>query len=310
MTENIGENKEDISFTMKSRKLSDMFRYLSYINNETPITFYEDRIAIHQKSADNIQYTEIEIGKEDLIKYNPGLMHGNKYMNILVDIGRTALDEITDICNIVTRRYICGVREVHDVDIDVKVKLSDKRIEFHCPENVIIWATIIDDEQRVKSEFEKLCKMPEIINKVRTNPEIKKSLATMDHEMFSKIYCIENHDRYFTVKIDKTDGLTLVSITKDGFYKLTLNPKCSRIDCEEGNKECILIDKEYIDPFGILNGGPVTIEIRKDKPIILSTKLGEHTTVMLTAAPRIEEETDDVSTTENLDKRSKCSMVF
>lgn len=306
MAENINKNKEEIGFTMDAGKLSNIFGYLTDINCEIPMTFFEDKIEMHQKSVDNIQYTEINIGEKDLIAYNPGLKHGNKYMNILIGTklfdgrGMIELDQIDNMCDIATGYNRCrddrdAVRRQYNVD--VRVKPLEKKIEFHLPGNVIIWAKLFENEQYVNSEFEKLCKMPELVRNVRSDPNIKKSSVTMDSEMFDRLCCTDSRDNIFTAKIDKTDGLVLVSRSRDGFYELTLRPKCLIVECEEDNKEHIYIDKEYIIPFRIINDGPVTIEIRKNKPIVLERKLGEHTTVMLTAAPRIDIETNDIKDT-------------
>lgn len=308
MVENTVESKEEISFTMNAEKLSNIFGYLKDINNEIPMIFLEDRIAIRQKSVDNVQYTEIEIGEKDITKYNPGLKHENKSRNILVDISKVALDEINSMCSIATRETMDDmdrdtVRKQHNVDVKIR---SNKKIEFHCPGNVIVWARLLENEQYTKGIFEHINKMPEIIKKVRNNPDIKKSSVTMDSRMCNELCNIErqyyNDDycvRTFTVKIDKKEGLVLVSKTTDGFYELILRPKCLSIECEEGNKDTVNIDKHYIDPFGRLSSDSlVTIEVRKDKPIVLERKLGEHTTAMLTVAPRIE-----VETTKEMDKK-------
>lgn len=303
MAENIGGNNigEEISFTMEAGRLSNIFGYLGDINNEIPMIFLEDRIAIRQKSVDNVQYTEIEIGEKDLVKYNPGLIH----RNILVDIGKVALDQINSMCSIATRETMDdmdrdSIRKQHSVDIKIR---SNKKIEFHCPGNVIVWANLIDNEQYTKSIFEHINKMPEIIKKVRSNLDIKKSLVTMDRGTFDRLCNTDNCNteycnRTFTVKIDKKEGLVLVSKTTDGFYELILRPKCLSVECQEDNKDTVNIDKYYIDPFGILNcDSPITIEVRKDKPIVLERKLGEHTIAMLTVAPRIEDETKDIKDT-------------
>lgn len=295
MTENMNENKEDISFTMEAGRLSNIFEYLICIDNEIPITFYADKITIRQKSSDCIQYTEINIGEKDLVKYNPGLRYGNKYRNILVNIGKVALDEIECMCNIATGEpimttgeQVCDIgtrRKQHNVD--VKVKLLEKKVEFHLPGNVVIWTRIIEEGQYTKNMFDQISRMPEIIKKVRNNPNINKSSVTMDSQTFDKLCDTDggNNDycgRIYTVKIDKKDGLTFVSKTGDEFYELKLKPKCLSIECEDDNKDVVNICKHYIDPFGILNDGPVTVEIRNDKPIVLERKLGEHTTALLT----------------------------
>lgn len=303
MSENTVENKEEISFTIEAGRLSNIFGYLKQINDEIPMTFYGDKITIRQKSVDNIQYTEIEIGKKDLVKYNPGLKHGNGYRNVLVYIDRVALDEIECMCNIATGEPIMATGEsVYDIgttrkqhNVDVKIKPSNNKIEFHLPGNVVIWTRFIEEGQYTKNMFDQIDRMPGIIKKVRDNPNINKSLVTIDSQTFDKLCdtesCNNGYDgRIYTVKIDKKDGLTFVSKTEDGFREIILRPKCLSIECKEDNKDAIKISKCYIDPFGILNGGPVTVEIRNDKPIVLERKLGDCTTALLTVAPRIEEE--------------------
>jgi len=295
MVENTGENKEEINFTMEAKKLSNIFGYLKHVDNQVPVTFYEDKILIRQNDSCNVQYTEIEIREKDLNKYNPGLKHGNKSRNIIIKVGCIALSEMNNMCDVAIGQYDDGqYADRRNYDINVRIKPLDKKIYFHLPGNVIIWAELIDDEQYIKSEFEKLDKMPVVIRKVRSDPNIKKSLVIMDHKVLDKLCDEDSHDGIFTVKIDKKDGLTLVSKTADGFYELILKPKCTHIECEDDNKEYVNICKGYITPFGILNGGPVTVEIRRGKPIVLETKLGEHTAVMLTAAPRVEKEEKEI----------------
>lgn len=311
MTENINKDKEDIDFTMDAGKLSNIFGYLEDINCEVPMTFYEDRIVIKQKSVDNIQYTEIDIGEKDLITYNPGLKHGNKYRNILIDTrlfnrhGMIALDGIEHMCDIATgiNRECGDERVLHKV----YVRIIDKKIEFHLPGNVIIWAKLFENEQYIKTEFEKLDNMPGLVRKVRSDPNIKKSSVTMDREMFCKICNTDSRGSIFVAKIDKKDGLVLVSKTRDRFYELILKPKCLSIECSDDNKESICIDKRYIEPFGMLKGGPVTVEIRKDKPIVLETTLGEYTTVMLTVAPRIH--TEDTEIVDEMIKDTSADLM-
>lgn len=295
MTENVKENKEEINFSMGAEKLSNIFGYLKCINNEIPMIFYDDRIVIQQKGMCNIEYTEIHIGKEDLVKYNPGLTHENKSINILIDAPSIAvLDELDDICDVSARDDRDYVNDGTS-NVDVKVKLLEKKIEFHLPGNVVVWARLIDTDQYVKSKLEELSKMPERIRRTRNDPNIKKSIATVDYKTFDRFCRTESDNNLFVAKIDKKDGLTFVSKTKDGFYELTLKPKCLSIECSsDDNKEYVYICKNYITPFAILNSGPVTVEIRKNKPIILEGKLGEHTTALLTVAPKICEEEKEI----------------
>lgn len=205
----------DVSFGINGEVLLNVMSFMNDINTEIPIKFYSDRLFMHQKSPDNIQYAEIEISSQDVMDYKPNLEGDPKrkdarsvfngpdgdFKGILVDMKGT-VEEITSFAQ-------------KDDVIIVRVDTAYyKRIEFHCPGNIVIWAQLLEPTALIKS----LEKLPDIIRKVRSNPDIKKASVIIEPQTFNRICSIggkggkkRDIDERVFIELDKKDGLFISS---------------------------------------------------------------------------------------------------
>lgn len=350
----------DISFSINGEVLSNIMSFLSDINTDVLMKFYKDKIFIQLKSPDNIQYAEVEINSSDILDYNPNIegeperkdaksvmkdLNGEDFKCVLIDIKGT-LDEVASFAQ-------------KDDLIIIKVdSFYYKRIEFHCPGNVIIWAQLMDPSQALKA----VEKLPGIIKGVRENPNIKKAQVIIEPATFNRICSIggksgekkRDVDERIFIELDKKDGLYITSgdrlkgrlfelkpmevgmgsmtgipegipggmyedpevmvdemmeemggtdeygyapgrgdKKKDEKKKPDKAPMDQLLGMEVDSTQYIYLQREYIMPFIKLNGlAPIIVEIRTDKPIFLEEKPFGGIKVVLTIAPRIEEEDD------------------
>lgn len=205
----------DVSFGINGEVLLNILSFMNDINAEIPLKFYPDRIFMHQKSPDNIQYAELEISSQDVMDYKPNLEGDpnrkdaksifkgpdGDFKGILVDMKGT-VEEIQSFAQ-------------KDDIITVRVDTAYyKRIEFHCPGNVVIWAQLLEPTALIKS----LEKLPEIIKKVRNNPDIKKASVIIEPQTFNRICNIggkggkkRDIDERVFIELDKKDGLFISS---------------------------------------------------------------------------------------------------
>ena len=205
----------DISFGINGEVLANILGFVTDINTDIPMKFYEDKIFIHLKSPDNIQYAEIEISSSDVLDYKPGLEGDPErkdakiivkgadgdYKPVLVDIKGT-LEEITSFA------------QKDDIIIIRIDTFYYKRIEFHCPGNVVIWAQLVDPTTIMKS----IEKLPDIIRRVRSDPKIAKASAIIEPATFARICAIggkgekkRDIDQRIFIELDKKDGLYITS---------------------------------------------------------------------------------------------------
>lgn len=205
----------DIGFGINGEVLINILGFVTDINTDVPMKFYQDRMFIHLKSPDNIQYAEVEISSSDVLEYRPGLdgspdrkdakmvIKGNDgdYKPVLIDTKGT-LEEITSFAQ-------------KDDIIYVRIDTSYyKRVEFHCPGNVVIWAQLVDPTTIMKS----IERLPEIIRKVRNDPNIKKASAIIEPATFARICNIggkgekkRDIDQRILIELDKQEGLYITS---------------------------------------------------------------------------------------------------
>ena len=205
----------DVSFGINGEVLANILGFVTDINTDIPMKFYQDKIFIHLKSPDNIQYAEIEISSSDVLDYKPGLdgepnrkdakmiIKGadGDYKPVLIDIKGT-MEEITSFAQ---------KDDIIIVRIDT---FYYKRIEFHCPGNVVIWAQLVDPTTVMKS----IEKLPEIIRRVRNDPKIAKASAIIEPATFARICAIggkgekkRDIDQRIFIELDKKDGLYITS---------------------------------------------------------------------------------------------------
>lgn len=206
----------DVSFGINGEVLLNILSFMNDINAEIPIKFYPDRIFMHQKSSDNIQYAELEISSQDVMDYKPTLEGDpnrkdaksifkgpdGDFKGILVDMKGT-VEEIQSFAQ-------------KDDVIVIRVDTTYyKRIEFHCPGNVVIWAQLLEPTALIKS----LEKLPETIRRVRNNTDIKKASVIIEPQTFNRICNIggkgggkkRDIDERVFIELDKKDGLFISS---------------------------------------------------------------------------------------------------
>lgn len=207
----------DVSFGVNGEVLINILSFMGDINAEIPMKFYADRIFMHQKSSDNIQYAELEISSQDVIDYKPNLVgdpnrkdaksimkdiSGDIFKGILIDIKGT-VEELSSFAQ-------------KDDIITIRVDTTYyKRVEFHCPGNVVIWAQLLEPTALIKS----LEKLPDVIRRVRNNPDIKKASVIIEPQTFNRICNIgksggakkRDIDERVFIELDKKDGLFISS---------------------------------------------------------------------------------------------------
>jgi hypothetical protein len=204
----------DVSFGINGEVLVNILGFMNDINAEIPLKFYKDRIFTHQKSTDNVQYAEVEISSQDVMDYLPHIdgdpnrkdarsvfKHPDgDYKGILIDVKGT----VEEIQSFAQKDDIINIR----VDTGYY-----KRIEFHCPGNVVIWAQLLEPTALLKS----LEKLPDTIKKVRNNPDIKKASVIIEPATFTRICNIggkgkkRDIDERVFIELDKKDGLFISS---------------------------------------------------------------------------------------------------
>lgn len=249
----------DVSFGINGEVLANILGFTTDINTDIPMKFYQDKIFIHLKSPDNIQYAEVEISSSDVLDYKPGLegdpnrkdakiiVKGpdGDYKPVLIDIKGT-LDEITPFA------------QKDDIIIIRIDTFYYKRIEFHCPGNVVIWAQLVDPSTVMKS----IEKLPEIIRRVRNDPSIKKASAIIEPATFARICAIggkggkkRDIDERIFIELDKEDGLYITSGDKLKGRFFELKPIGMGIDSPGGAPDQVynteLMD---IDGMGEIEG--------------------------------------------------------
>lgn len=205
----------DVSFAINGEVLTNILGFVTDINTDLPVKFYKDRLFINLKSPDNIQYAEVNISSSDVMDYKPGLegdpnrkdakniVKGSDgdYKPVLIDVKGT-LDEIAPFAQ-------------KDDIIIIRIDTTFyKRIEFHCPGNVVIWAQLMDPTSVMKN----IEKLPEIIRSVRNNPNIKKASAIIEPATFARICAIggkggkkRDIDERIFIELDREDGLYITS---------------------------------------------------------------------------------------------------
>lgn len=204
----------DVSFGINGEVLINILSFMNDINGEIPIKFYPDRMFMHQKSTDNVQYAEVEISSQDVLDYKPGLegdpnrkdarsifKHPDgDYKGILIDVKGT----VEEIQSFAQKDDIINIR------IDTTYY---KRIEFHCPSNVTIWAQLLEPTALLKS----LERLPDTIRRVRNDPNIKKASVIIEPQTFARICNIggkgkkRDIDERVFIELDKKDGLFISS---------------------------------------------------------------------------------------------------
>ncbi len=206
----------DVSFGINGEVLLNVLSFMNDINAEIPIKFYPDKIFMHQKSPDNIQYAELEISSQDVMDYKPNLEGDpnrkdaksifkgpeGDFKGVLVDMKGT----VEEIQSFAQKDDIITIR------IDTTYY---KRIEFHCPSNVVIWAQLLEPTALIKS----LEKLPETIRRVRNNPDIKKASVIIEPQTFNRICNMggkgggkkRDIDERVFIELDKKDGLFISS---------------------------------------------------------------------------------------------------
>lgn len=243
----------DISFGINGEILSNIMNFISDINTDVLVKFYNDKILIPLKSPDNIQYAEIEIGSSDLLDYVPNiegdsarkdaksLMKGSDgyFKGILIDMRGTKEE----------------IEPFSQKDDLIVVRIDSyyyKRVEFHCPGNIVIWAQLMDPSAALKS----VERLPDIIKGVRDNPNIKKASVIIEPATFSRICNIggksgkkRDIDERMFIELDKKAGLYITSGDKLRGRLFELRPTEIEIG-QMGQMSVDSSDSIYADSIG------------------------------------------------------------
>lgn len=204
----------DISFAISGETLINVLNFTMEINTEVPMKFYDDKIFLSLKSPDSAQYAEVEINSTDVLDYKPNIRgeHDRKdaksiikgtdgdFKPILFDVKGT-IDEIESFA------------QKDDIVIIRVDTFYYRKIEFHCSNNMIIWAQLIDPSTILKT----IERLPEIIKNVRNDPKIKKASAIVEPATFTRILAIggkekkRDIDKRVYIELDKKDGIFISS---------------------------------------------------------------------------------------------------
>lgn len=213
--------KWDVSFEINGEVLKSVLDYLVDINFEIPFKFYNDKIFIHQKSVDNIQYTEIEINANDVLDYNHSIPDDAESKSKIKSLVR-APDGSAEGDYKIILLDMKGTLEELDPYIQkegtIKIRIDtiyDKKIEFHCPNNVIIWSRLMDPGSA--TGIKDLARMPAIVSRVRNDPNIKKAQVILEPSTFANICNLggkgkkRDIDERIFIELNKQDGMMISS---------------------------------------------------------------------------------------------------
>lgn len=285
----------DYGFIVGIDKMFDIMKFLS--NMETDIVrmkLLNDSVLLQCMSLDRIKYAEIEINKEDMGMYK----HGDE-KSIYFQMGGTHFNMMHHVWSGIPRRYTGN-------EIAIAVLITDNRIEFVLPGGVIFYANLLTDEDfsnrdliyhiakdagaeehTIETENKTYDKLYNNIKTTRS--EINAASATMSTLEFEKTLLGSRSTfdcLHWELLLDKEEFL----MKTDGVgSKQEIKLLTKKIDCITPVN--VLLDKEYLIPFKFANlKNMMTVEIRRDKPIVLEqvNKLGSR--IMLTVAPRIHDE--------------------
>lgn len=228
----------DISFAINGEMLINILNFVADVNTDIPMKFYKDNISIRLKSPDNVQYSEIDIISSDILDYMPNLDNIENKKNIIKSSDGDYKIILLDIKGTIDELEECVQRDnIVEIRIDT---VKYKRIEFHCPGNIVIWSQLLDPTA-VSRGVENLS---EIVKRVRNDPNVKKSVAIIEPGTFIKICNLggkgkkRDIDERIFVELDKKDGLYISSgdNLKGRFFEL------KPIDLRAGSGD-------YVDAF-------------------------------------------------------------
>ena len=207
----------DVSFGINGEVLANILGFVTDINTDIPMKFYKDKIFIHLKSPDNIQYAEIEISSSDVLDYKPGLDGDPERKDAKGIVKGTGEDGDYKPVLIDTKGTLDEIASFAQKDDIIVVRIDTfyyKRVEFHCPGSMVIWAQLVDPTAVMKS----IEKLPDIIRRVRSDPKIAKASAIIEPATFARICAIggkggkkRDIDERIFIELDKKDGLYITS---------------------------------------------------------------------------------------------------
>jgi hypothetical protein len=214
--------KWDVEFVMGAEIFYNIMDFMTELNTDVPMTFYPDKIVINVISYDTIQYGEIIIPKEDLVRYSSGLdnnENGSSNNPKKVD-PKFVLVDMNDIIDEMGSNI--------DTGKPVKVRIDTKymrRIEFYfgtgegdttfeSEGNTIIWGRLIDPSQ-VKA---KLLGITGKIKSARENSNITRGVMALEPLTFAKIMSIggkggKTGSTIFLMQVDR-NGIIISSGNK------------------------------------------------------------------------------------------------
>jgi hypothetical protein len=290
---------------------------------EVPMLFYKNRICMNQMGLDKFQFAHVTIDAKDLVDYEPNLENARDkgsnaifsgveedFKGIILDLKVT----LQDLMNFAAK----------DSLLEMRVNTVNGRIEFHMPENIVIWTWALGKSQDDFSE-----KLPYTIKKVRST--VRATLIKLEPLIFSKIcnlgggvklmwagnkWVARSEDERIFISADTKEGLVITSGDREIGRFLDIdgaenefNPEMIEQmykDAEEGNmpkgvkdkvsdmivdpsSTLIYIKQEYITPFLKIKGlSTILLEIRNDKPLVIEQFPYSGVHVILTVALRVE----------------------
>lgn len=191
--------KWDIEFSIGPDMLKNILDYMTSFRNEVNFKFFRDRIFIQARSTDNTQYTDVRIeaegvndyivnipediedrynnfSKEEQISFrnisvNYEGAHKKVCVNMIDKSNNTPLNEISTFVG----------KNLVKVRIDT---LAEKKIEFSTQKGLYIWMRLMDPNNEDAKAVEN---MPNVVNKIRNDPNIGKAILTMEPGLFKKL---------------------------------------------------------------------------------------------------------------------------
>ena len=202
--------KWDIEFVMGAEVFYNITDFLTEVNTDVPMRFFNDRILMNMFSPDNIQYAEVDIPKVVLTRYQ----YDGDGTEIGTDMGTIILVDM----KILVEEFKNNIGMGSPVKVRVDTR-GMKRIEFHFGANeadkdfvgeadTILWARLVDPEEINR----KLSGMPEKVKKGRESSGTEKATLVFEPMTFQKLTNLGgkgrgtgsgNVDPRFVMKVDK-----------------------------------------------------------------------------------------------------------
>jgi hypothetical protein len=220
----------DIEFLIGPEMLKNIFEYMVSFRNEVYFKCFRDKIFMQVRSSDNTQYSDITISKDGVQEYNANIPEDIesryekltneekvRYRNISVT-GEGAHKRV--LLNMIDKNPTTPLQELTNfmgkglirVRIDT---LVEKKIEFIMQRGLYVWLRLMDPNSEEAKMVEN---MPNVINKIRNNPDVSKAVMTMEPGLFKKLVFLggkpskesNSHTRAM-IRVDDSHGMIAAS---------------------------------------------------------------------------------------------------